>query len=249
LGERLRLVRTKEAFLYLIILAIGVGLIFKEVPSLARYEFKADTVYAMPADAADFLSGLRINGNMFNEYGIGGYLIWRLYPDKKVFIDGRSLELDVYKEYELAAFAGNEKDYSWEGVLKKYDVTYVVMPPLMPGGDIYPLVERLFDADDWTLIYSDHLSLIFMKKTTDNNSILKMYGKDKTEGFNTIIAQASGRAMTNQTNPHHLITLGKTFYKMGRIADAEKAFAMALERDPENPVVSEWLRKVRENKR
>ena len=33
---------------------------------------------------------------MFNPYVWGGYLIWSLYPDYKVFIDGRGLIPEVF---------------------------------------------------------------------------------------------------------------------------------------------------------
>jgi len=71
---------------------------------------------------------------MFNEYGFGGYLIWRLYPDKKVFIDGRALEPDVYDEYNLLAYAITAGSRSYEDIIGKNNITYVIMPPLNPRG-------------------------------------------------------------------------------------------------------------------
>jgi hypothetical protein len=47
----------------------------------------------LPAAAADYVIANRIGGNMFNTYGDGGYLIYRLGRERKVFIDGR---VDVY---------------------------------------------------------------------------------------------------------------------------------------------------------
>ncbi len=241
-----KFLKPKESLLYLIALLIGISLILSSIPALAKYEFREDTFFATPKGAADFLSDLRIGGNMFNEYGFGGYLIWRLYPDKKVFIDGRSLEPDVYEDYKTIASTISGRNGSWNDALNKYAVTYIVMPPLMPGGDIYPIVEKLLEADDWTLVYSDHLSLVFLKKTGDNASIIRAFTKDRIEGFNTIIAQASAGAIKNSTNPHYLITLGKVFLKMNKINNAKRAFEMAYRRDPNNPVIMEWLKKLEE---
>ncbi len=247
--ERLfRILKPREGFLYLIACIIGIFLIFNSIPALARYEFRADTSFAVPKGAADFLAKLEISGNMFNEYGFGGYLIWRLYPDKKVFIDGRSLEPDVYDEYRIMAFASVGQNQSREDIIKKYTISFIVMPPLMPRGLVYPLVEELFEREDWTLIYNDQLSLIFLRNNSENRHIINRFAIDKKEGLNTIIIQASGRAMKNRTNPYYTITLGKLFYKMGRFDDAEKAFSMAYQRDPKNQMITEWLQKVRENK-
>ncbi|MDH4209650.1 MAG: hypothetical protein OEV76_12295, partial [Anaerolineae bacterium] len=46
-----------------------------------------------PVSAVDFLADRQTIGKMYNLYHWGGYLIWRLYPEHKVFIDGRA---DVY---------------------------------------------------------------------------------------------------------------------------------------------------------
>ncbi|MDH5769225.1 MAG: hypothetical protein OEZ31_09765 [Nitrospirota bacterium] len=244
----LGILKPREGFLYLITCIFGIFLIFNSIPALARYEFRADTFFATPKGAADFLENIQIKGNMFNEYGFGGYLIWRLYPDKKVFIDGRSLEPDVYDEYRIVASASIEQNQSWEDTMRRYNISYIVMPPLMPRGEIYPLVEELLERKDWTLIYNDQLSLIFLRDNSGNQYIIDRFAVDKKEGLNTIIIQASGRAMKNRTNPYYMVTLGKVFFKMGKFDDSEKAFLMAYERDPKNLAIKEWLQKVREMK-
>lgn len=43
----------------------------------------------LPVQATDFLEANKVPGPILNEYATGGYLIWRLHPAQKVFIDGR----------------------------------------------------------------------------------------------------------------------------------------------------------------
>ena len=248
LKGRLKFLSGKEIILYLIAFIAGLSLVFNTLPAMARYEFKADTSFSVPKEASDFLSNIKIRGNMFNEYGFGGYLIWRLYPDKKVFIDGRALEPDVYDEYNLLAYAITAGSRSYEDIIGKNNITYVIMPPLNPRGDIYPLVESLLDRDDWGLIYSDRLSLIFLKKDNQNKDIFH-FAVDKQEGLKTIIIQASARAMRNKANPYYLITLGKVFYKLDRPDDAQKAFLVASRLAPDNIMIKEWLQRLKENKK
>lgn len=226
----------------------GAFLVLSSIPKLAKYEFKTDTSFSAPKDAADFITPLKISGNMFNEYGFGGYLIWRLYPGKKVFIDGRSLDPDVYKEYNVIAAAMEEQGRSWEDIMRKYNISYIISPPLLPRGEIIPIVEKALWSDDWALIYRDQLSLIFLRKADENMPLIHQFGMDKKEALNTIIVQASARAKINSANPYYLITLGKVFLKSGRLSDAEKAFEMAYQRDPHNPIIREWLLKIRETK-
>ncbi|MEK6692729.1 MAG: tetratricopeptide repeat protein, partial [Nitrospirota bacterium] len=233
----------REIILNSIACIAGIYLIFNTIPFLAKYEFKEDTRFAFPKDAADFLNKHEIKGNIFNEYGFGGYLIWRLYPEKRVFIDGRTLEPEFMNEYRTIASADSGMQKSWEEIIGKYNISYIVMPPLYPTGEIYPIVERLIENDDWALVYNDHLSLIFVKKNSQNDSFIKTFIKDKKESYNTIIIQASARAKIKGVNPYYLIALGKVFYKMGRMDDARKAFLIAYERDPKNPIINEWLKK------
>jgi tetratricopeptide (TPR) repeat protein len=48
----------------------------------------------LPRAAVDFLVHLNPAGNIYNSWPLGGYLLWR-WPDKKVFLDGRSLEAQL----------------------------------------------------------------------------------------------------------------------------------------------------------
>lgn len=43
----------------------------------------------VPAEEVSFLKKYRLGGPIFNDYKTGGYLLWALYPDDKVFIDPR----------------------------------------------------------------------------------------------------------------------------------------------------------------
>jgi hypothetical protein len=239
----------REGFLSIIVCIIGILLVFQQIPAFARDDFRAETFYSLPKDAADFLEEVDIKGNMFNAYAFGGYLVWRLFPAKKVFIDGRQLEDNIYLEYQIVAYAMEHPVVSWEDLIEKYNITYIIMPPLLHHGTIYPLVEKLLTREDWALIYNDHLSLIFLRNTLDNASLINTFAIDKNKGIQTIVVQASARALKNQVNPYFPFTLGKIFFQTGRLDDAEKAFRMALDRDQDNVMIQEWLQKVEDTRK
>lgn len=248
INSYVRGLKSRESLLYGLAFILGAVLVFSEIPAFARYEFRANTALAVPNDAADFLNSQKFYGNMFNEYGFGGYLIWRLYPDKKVFIDGRHLENEVADEYNVIASAYEGKDRNWSELLKKYGITYIVMPPLTVRGDIIPIVEKLLDMNEWVLIYSDHLALVFLKKDDNNMQLVSRFAKDKSDGLQTIIIQAAAKAMKNPNNPYYLISLGKAFFRLNKIDDAEKAFTMAFKIDPGNAEINEYLSKINDQK-
>ncbi len=55
--------------------------------------------WRFPAGAAAFLKQRHITGPIFNSYEYGGYLIWSLWPQNPVFIDGRALSESVFLDY------------------------------------------------------------------------------------------------------------------------------------------------------
>jgi len=79
----------------------------------------------LPAAAADYVIAHGIVGNMFNGYGDGGYLIYRLGPQRKIFIDGR---VDVYgdaffKEYNDIYFGTD----GWKQKFDRFGIDFAIL--------------------------------------------------------------------------------------------------------------------------
>ncbi|HZZ99702.1 MAG TPA: hypothetical protein VFK07_03270, partial [Candidatus Paceibacterota bacterium] len=47
------------------------------------------SILASAQDGVDFILDNHIAGPVFNNFDVGSYLIWKLYPEQKVFVDGR----------------------------------------------------------------------------------------------------------------------------------------------------------------
>lgn len=108
-----------------------------------------------PVHAADWLVANPQTGNMFNEFSWGGYLLYRLWPEQRVFIDGQTdfYGAELVKEY-LTTLRGQD---NWQTILQKYDVSWAIIPT-----DI-PMVEALQDKLGWQIIYQDHTATILRK--------------------------------------------------------------------------------------
>jgi hypothetical protein len=109
-----------------------------------------------PVKASSFIESHSLKGNPLTTDYWGGYLIYRFYPQMKVFFDGRS---DMYsrefiKEYETLM----NLEYSWKSVLLKYDVRWVLLPVN------YGLASALKELPDWKVIYDDQFAIIFVKR-------------------------------------------------------------------------------------
>ena len=93
---------------------------------------------------------------MFNEYSYGGYLIWQLGPQQKVFIDGRA---DMYE------YSGVFQDY-----VRIVNLDTDALSLLGKYGIQSCLIQRnsalatlLAASPDWKQTYADDLSAIFVR--------------------------------------------------------------------------------------
>lgn len=73
-----------------------------------------------PSGAVSYLKTHALRGNLFNEYDWGGYLIFNLYPERKVFIDGRA---DIHVKTTVPDYLKiMHYEKGWEATVKKYDM-------------------------------------------------------------------------------------------------------------------------------
>jgi len=112
-----------------------------------------------PRQAIPTLASLPPSARIFNPYNWGGYLIWRLYPARQVFIDGRAdLYGDaVFEDYLQIA----EARPNWATLLiDKYRVDAVLCE--RQG----PLATVLAASPAWSAIYSDEQVMVFLPVDT-----------------------------------------------------------------------------------
>jgi hypothetical protein len=106
---------------------------------------------SLPAGAAEFLRREGRRGTLWNEYVWGGFLIWHLYPEQRVSIDGR---MAVYGPARFAEhLAVSELTPGWQDVLARLDPTAAVV---RTGS---PLVSAL-RAAGWAVRYEDGVATV-----------------------------------------------------------------------------------------
>jgi len=103
-----------------------------------------------PARAVAYLEKHPATGRIFNDYGWGGYLIWKLYP-VPVFIDGRA---DLYGPLlnQFAATYSFRND--WQKPLQLWKINTVMVPPDSA------LAAGLKSAPGWTVRYEDAQAIL-----------------------------------------------------------------------------------------
>jgi hypothetical protein len=108
-----------------------------------------------PKAAVDWLLENKPHGNLFNSYGWGGYLIWRLYPEYQVYIDGRA---DVYGDKFIFDYMTiYHSEPGWESKLNDQAVRIVLIESSAP------LATMLRQSPRWQIAYKDRTSIIFIR--------------------------------------------------------------------------------------
>jgi hypothetical protein len=148
--------------------ALAAALLAASVVLIAQgraFQFRASA--RTPVGAADFLAQHHIQGRMFNTWSQGGYLIWRLWPQLPVFIDGRVLNESVAADAQRILFAADTTGgKSYDNLLNEYGIDLIVMDCFEPvRGAAYYLPAALADPQqtDWKLVYRDAHDLIYMR--------------------------------------------------------------------------------------
>lgn len=137
----------------ILILALVVAS-FRSYHVLKEQSIRAQERSRLPRNAVEFSLKEGLKGNLFNSYNWGGYLIWHLYPNCKVFVDGRT---DLYGEGVLRDFLRVARaEEGWERILEKYKVKIVIVEREIP------VVRCLELQKGWRKVYEDSLAVIFV---------------------------------------------------------------------------------------
>ncbi len=84
------------------------------------------TAVRFPFGLVDYMLDNNIEGRIFNSYGIGGYLIYRLSPASKVYIDGRTNILYPLSHFYRFRDAGQSASTLQEEI-DKYEINLAVL--------------------------------------------------------------------------------------------------------------------------
>jgi len=124
--------------------------------------------WLLPTRAADFLQAHNVSARMFNTYENGGYLVWRLWPAERDFIDPRGLSEEAYADYgRILYYADSTGGKSADELLAKYGIQVLVLDGFDRfTGKIHTLAAALADPKqtEWKLVQADDRSMVFMRQ-------------------------------------------------------------------------------------
>lgn len=149
----------------------------------------------------DFIKNNGLKGPVFNNFDVGSFLIWKLFPSPKeecpiqlsagvvphpaavlvetaagcgVFVDGRPEAYSV--EFFEKVYKPMQEDHAvWKELSERYEINYV----FFAHTDITPWAQTFLSYisknPDWPLIYLDNSTVIFIKRTPGNRGVIEKF--------------------------------------------------------------------------
>jgi tetratricopeptide (TPR) repeat protein len=190
-----------------------------------------------PSGAEAFIRQENLQGNIFNLYSWGGHLIWTLGPQRKTFVDGRNTNETAFVHYSAILRAETGADVLhplWKRLLDAYGVNVVLVSAVSTAGMIHPLVDRLYAAPEWELVFADGKALLFLRDTPGNRTIIAARRISKDAILDEVIAECETGIRETPATWGYYEVLGYAYYKKNRPADALRMFNKYLSMNPYN---------------
>jgi len=181
-----------------------------------------------PDEAVDFLVNSGLDGNMFNDYGSGCFLMWRLYPHKKVFIDGRNTIYGT-KFIQENYIAPLINPALFEGLVKKYDINYVFLHYALSFGNLVDVIPYLYYSKNWELVFFDDNVYIFVRNTEENFHIIDKYSVNLQERKEVV---RSGKHNWQSIYPKDYINRAAFYERIGFLDMAVETLEDAVAVEP-----------------
>ncbi len=203
---------------------------FTEFPAWSVIKSGQPLSRRYPENVVKFMKDNTVEGNLFNTYNMGGYLLWHLYPDNRVFIDGRALSMRMFFLYN-SVVTGDSTPYAgvpmWKRILQRFDVKYAVVTPVDVNGRIFGIILRLHDDPDWSLNYIDPVTntMFFSTGTT----LPVMPG---ILAYSALLSAAESYRKSFPDNPRIYVSLAEANLLLGRRDGAIKVLREAISRHP-----------------
>ena len=129
-----------------------------------------------PVGSVNFIKSQGIIGNLYNSGNLGGYLAFRITPERKIF------------QYNMGRVFGDPFYFvEHPERLKKWNINYAIV-------DTESELTTLFPEQEWAEVYRDAAAILLVKRTAQNEKLIRQY---EIHYFYPVLSNASLRARAN----------------------------------------------------
>jgi len=174
LAELLKPPRHRLSFGLALVLAVAANCLFLDKSWQQLSERFGIGLVDPTHSAATFFKKNQIKGPVFNNYDIGGYLIYHLYPEVPPFVDNRP---EAYPPgfFQATYVPMQQDEVQWElqNTRFQFNSIFFYWHDMTPAAQAF-LLARVQDQA-WVPVYVDAAALILVRNTAANQSLISRY--------------------------------------------------------------------------
>lgn len=143
----------------------------------------------------EFFVKNKIQGPIFNDFNIGGYLVYYLYPKYQLFIDNRpeAAPASFFKNVYIPIL---EDDQKWQTALDKYQFNAIFFYRLSRSKPTLQFLLRRMEDPKWAVVFVDNHTIIFLRNNDINKGIIE---KNRIQKDITLIYASSIKEGSHET--------------------------------------------------
>ena len=122
-----------------------------------------------PERAAAFLLRERLPANIFHDYNLGGYLVWRLGPRYPDYLDGRAVPFGAQLFFRQRSLQQQPPDSpAWREEADRRNINTLIFSVARYAGlGSIPLL-KFCGSSEWAPLYLDEVAVIFVRNRPEN---------------------------------------------------------------------------------
>jgi tetratricopeptide (TPR) repeat protein len=198
----------------------------------------------LPDRAIRYLDDNGVSGHMFHSYNMGGYLIWKTWPRRQVFVDGRNVE---YGPVFIALAINWARPEIWSRLDARWHFDYAVI-----GNSPRYVAEVLDASSQWALVFWDDAALVYLRRTPANAALIRrdayqlLKPNQSTFAYLTedlrdrrkaaaVLAELDRSIRGSELNVNAFQMRAYVLAELGRTADAVRDLQDVIRRFPRKP--------------
>lgn len=132
-----------------------------------------------PEAAADFVLQNHLPGEVFNAYDQGGYLMFRLSPAYRNYVDGRAVPFGTdFLDHLSPLLASGPDSPQWEAEAQRWSIQTMILPASRYAGvETYPF-DAYCKSTKWTPVFLDDAALVLVRNTPANRGFIDHHKLD-----------------------------------------------------------------------
>lgn len=211
----------------------------------------------VPERACDFIAAHGIRGRGFNHFHVGGYMLFRFWPERGRLPFATIHPEALRREDRLAYEAARTSVAGWRALDRRYRFDYALLYRRQLGGDV--LLEALDGDPAWALVFLDDVGAVYVRRDGPSASVADSFvfraAPAGRAGIGALgracerdtalraraIAELARQAQGSPRNAMANSVLATLLMMSDRMTDAERALRDAMAADPDLPRAHERL--------